>query len=162
EGRGVVAKVIVQRGTLRVGDAIVCGSASGHVKAMYDTLNPRRKVEEAGPSTPVNVTGMDVPPAAGDKFYVLDDIAQSREIAGQRHDQTRIASLGTSAPTHVTLENLFDRLGGSQVQTLNIILRADVRGSIEAILKEFGKLEHPEVKIKVLQATVGGISEADI
>jgi translation initiation factor IF-2 len=163
EGRGVVAKLVVQRGTLRVGDPIVCGAASGHVKAMYDTLNPRRKLEEAGPSTPVNVTGLDVTPAAGDKFYVLDDIAEVRDIALQRHNQTRIATLGTTAPGHVTLENLFERLGQSrEVQTLNLILRADVRGSIEAILKEFGKLEHPEVKIKVLQATVGGVSEADV
>jgi translation initiation factor IF-2 len=162
EGRGVVAKLIVQRGTLRVGDAVVCGTASGHVKAMYDTLNPRRKLDAAGPSTPINVTGLDVAPAAGDKFYVLDDIGQAREIAQQRHDQTRLATLGTGAPAHVTLENLFERLETKQVQTLNIILRADVRGSIEAMLKEFGKLEHPEVKVKVLQATVGGISEADV
>jgi translation initiation factor IF-2 len=161
EGRGVVAKLLVQRGTLRVGDAIVCGVASGHVKAMYDTLHPRKKVEEAGPSTPVNVTGLDIAPGAGDKFYVLDDIAESRDIAQQRHNQTRQAALG-AGPVHVTLENLFDRLGTQQAATLNIILRADVRGSIEAILKEFGKLEHPEVKIKVLQATVGGISEADV
>ena len=76
--------------------------------------------------------------------------------------RTRLATLGTGAPAHVTLENLFERLGTRQVQTLNIILRADVRGSIEAMLKEFGKLEHPEVKVKVLQATVGGISEADV
>lgn len=162
EGRGVVAKLIVQRGTLRVGDAVVCGSASGHVKAMYDTLQPRRKMEEAGPSMPVNVTGLDVAPAAGDKFYVLEDIAEAREIASQRHTQGRLATLGTGAPVHITLENLFQRLVTQEVQTLNIILRADVRGSIEAILKEFGKLEHPEVKIKVLQATVGGISEADV
>jgi translation initiation factor IF-2 len=162
EGRGVVAKLIVQRGTLRVGDAVVCGSSSGHVKAMYDTLQPRRKLEEAGPSTPVNVTGLDIAPNAGDKFYVLHDIAEAREIASQRHAQGRLAALGTGAPEHVTLENLFQRLGTAEVQTLNIILRADVRGSIEAMLKEFGKLEHPEVKIKVLQATVGGISEADV
>jgi translation initiation factor IF-2 len=162
EGRGVVAKLIVQRGTLHVGDAVVCGSASGHVKALYDTLNPRRKLEEAGPSTPVNVTGLDVAPAAGDKFFVLDSIAEARDIAAQRHLQSRLANLGTGAPAHVTLENLFERLGTSEVQTLNIILRADVRGSIEAMIKEFGKLEHPEVKIKVLQATVGGISEADV
>jgi translation initiation factor IF-2 len=162
EGRGVVTKLLVQRGTLRVGDAIICGIASGHVKAMYDTLNPRRKVEEAGPSTPVNVTGLDIPPGAGDKFYAMDDIAGAREIAHQKHDQMRAETLGTTAPVHVTLENLYDRLGKHEVQTLNIILRADVRGSIEAILKEFGKLEHPEVKIKVLQSTVGGISEADV
>jgi translation initiation factor IF-2 len=161
EGRGVVAKLLVQRGTLNVGDAIVCGVASGHVKAMYDTLYPRKKIDSAGPSTPVNVTGLDVAPGAGDKFYVLDDIAEARYIAQQRLNQTRQAALG-AGPVHVTLENLFDRLGSQQAATLNIILRADVRGSIEAILKEFGKLEHPEVKIKVLQATVGGISEADV
>ena len=162
EGRGVVAKLLVQRGTLHVGDAIVCGEASGHVKALYDTLKPTHKLDEAGPSTPVNITGLDLAPAAGDKFFVLEDISRTREIARLRHDQTRLATLGTAGPVHVTLENLFDRLVTAEVQTLNIILRADVRGSIEAIIKEFGKLEHPEVKIKVLQATVGGISEADV
>ncbi len=140
----------------------MCGAASGHVKAMFDTLQPRRKLEEAGPSMPVNVTGLDIAPGAGDKFYVVPDIAKAREIASQRHTQGRLATLGTGAPEHVTLENLFQRLVTQEVQTLNIILRADVRGSIEAMLKEFEKLEHPEVKIKVLQATVGGISEADV
>ncbi len=162
EGRGVVAKLLVQRGTLHVGDAVVCGEASGHIKAIYDTLKPTQKLEEAGPSMPVNVTGLDQAPGAGDKFYVLDDISHAREIGRRLHDQTRLATLGIAGPVHVTLENLFDRLVTAEVRTLNIILRADVRGSIEAILKEFGKLEHPEVKIKVLQATVGGISEADV
>jgi translation initiation factor IF-2 len=161
EGRGVVAKVIVQKGTLRIGDSIVCGSSSGHIKAMYETLDPRKKTRQAGPSMPVNITGLDVAPAAGQRFYALDDIAKARGIAAKREEATRRAALG-SQPVHVTLENLFDRLGKNEVQTLNIILRADVRGSIEAILKELTKLEHPEVKIKVLQATVGGISEADI
>jgi translation initiation factor IF-2 len=161
EGRGVIAKLLVQRGTLKVGDAVVCGMSSGHIKAMYDTLNPRKKIEEAGPSMPVNVTGLDIAPGAGEKFFAMDDIGAARDIAQRRLTQTRVAALG-AAPVHVTLENLFDRLGSHEVQTLNIILRADVRGSIEAILKEFGKLDHPEVKIKVLQATVGGISEADV
>jgi translation initiation factor IF-2 len=161
EGRGVVAKLIVQNGTLRVGDALVCGSAYGRVKAMYDTLRPQVTHDEAPPSTPLNVTGLNVAPAAGERFYVLDDIATAREIAGQREDKSRIAALG-GGPVHVTLENLFDRLGQKEAQTLNIILRADVRGSIEAIQKELTKLIHPEVKIKVLQATVGGITEADV
>jgi translation initiation factor IF-2 len=161
EGRGVVAKLIVQNGTLKVGDAVVCGSAYGRVKAMYDTLNPHILHPEAGPSMPVNVTGLDVAPAAGERFYVLPDIATAREIAEERAGKTRRAALGV-APEHVTLENLFDRLGQKEVQTLNIILRADVRGSIEAIQKEFTKLVHPEVKIKILQATVGGITEADV
>jgi translation initiation factor IF-2 len=161
EGRGVVAKFIVQKGTLSIGDSIVCGSASGHIKAMYDTLDPHKKVREAGPSMPVNVTGLDIAPAAGQRFYALDDIANARQIAAKREEASRRAVLG-SRPVHVTLENLFDRLGKDETQTLNIILRADVRGSIEAILKELTKLEHPEVKIRVLQATVGGVSEADI
>jgi translation initiation factor IF-2 len=102
-----------------------------------------------------------VAPAAGERFYVLPDIATAREIAEERAGRSRRAALGV-APEHVTLENLFDRLGQKEVQTLNIILRADVRGSIEAIQKEFTKLVHPEVKIKILQATVGGITEADV
>jgi translation initiation factor IF-2 len=161
EGRGVVAKFIVRKGTLRVGDAVVCGAASGHIKAMYETLPPYKKVGEATPSMPVSVTGLDIPPQAGQHFYVIQDIAKARDIAFKRAETSRRVILG-SRPVHVTLENLFDRLGKDEVKTLNIILRADTRGSIEAILKEFTKLEHPEVKIKVLQATVGGVSEADV
>ncbi len=161
EGRGVVAKLIVQNGTLKIGDALVCGSAYGRVKAMYDTLRAHVLYHEAGPSLPVNVTGLNVAPAAGEHFYVLDDIATARQIAEDRGGKVRRQALG-GTPAHVTLETLFDRLGQKEAQTLNIILRADVRGSIEAIQKEFTKLVHPEVKIKVLQATVGGITEADV
>jgi translation initiation factor IF-2 len=160
--RGVVSKFIVQNGTLRVGDILVCGQAYGRVKAMSDTLNDKLRVETAGPSMPVNLSGLDQAPAAGEHFYVLPDIAEAREIAEARADQERSQSLGLGVE-HVTLENLFDRLDGAdEVQTLNIILRADVRGSIEAIQKELEKLEHPEVRIKILQATVGGVSEADV
>lgn len=161
--RGIVAKVLVQNGTLHVGDIIVCGQAHGRVKAMYDTLNERKRVTSAGPSEPVNITGLDVAPSAGSRFYVLDDIATAREIAQQRAESERAASLGAAGYRHVTLETLFDRLEHSEeVQTLNIILRADVRGSIEAIEKEFSKLEHPEVRVKLLQKSVGGITEADV
>lgn len=161
EARGVSAKVIVQKGTLKVGDVIVCGAAHGRVKAMYDTLRTNQTIDEAGPSMPVNVTGLDIAPNAGDHFYVVDDIAKAREVAQKRAAQQRASTLG-GGPEHVTLENLFEKLGGEGVRTLNLILRADVRGSIEAIQKELGKLMHPEVQIKVLQATVGGISEADV
>jgi len=161
EGRGVVAKLIVQAGTLKVGDAVVCGSAYGRVKAMYDTLKPTRQHQQAGPSMPVNVTGLNVAPAAGEHFFVLPEISVAREIAEKREGMSRRAALGME-PQHVTLENLFDHLGQKEVKTLNMILRADVRGSIEAIQKELTKLVHPEVKIKILQATVGGISVADV
>ncbi|HZZ71459.1 MAG TPA: translation initiation factor IF-2 [Pirellulales bacterium] len=161
EGRGIVTKLIVQNGTLRVGDAIVCGEAAGRVKAMYDTLRSNVQYQEAGPSMPIDVTGLDVAPQAGEHFYVLPDIMQARQIAEQRATRTRATSL-SGGQIHVTLENLFDRLGQAETKTLNVILRSDVRGSIEAIQKELTKLEHPEVKIRILQATVGGVSEADV
>jgi translation initiation factor IF-2 len=163
-GRGIVAKMIVQNGTLRVGDVLVCGDTYGRVKAMYDTLDPRVRYEEDGPSMPVNVTGFEAAPGAGDHFYVLDDIANARAVADSRAESLRHDSLtGGAAAQHVTLENLFDRLeGANEIQTLNVILRADVRGSIEAILKELTKLEHPEVKVRMLQTSVGGITEADV
>lgn len=161
--RGIVAKMLVQNGTLRVGDVIVCGQAHGRIKAMYDTLNDRRRIDEAGPSIPVNITGLDSAPSAGSRFYVLDDIAKAREIALSRAQNERSTMLGASGFQHVTLETLFDRLDRSgEVKTLNVILRADVRGSIEAIQKELTKLDHPEVKIRILQKSVGGITEADV
>jgi translation initiation factor IF-2 len=162
EDRGVVAKLLVQKGTMHVGDVIVCGPAYGRVKAMYDTLDSNKRHQQAGPSTPVNVTGLNVAPGAGDRFYALDDISQARQLAQQRTAEMRERELSEVVP-HVTLETLFERLGQEdKVQTLHIILRADVRGSIEAIRKELTKLEHPEVQIKILQATVGGITEADV
>jgi translation initiation factor IF-2 len=161
EGRGVVAKLLVQNGTMKVGDVIVCGGAHGRVKAMYDTLDPHKTYEEAGPSTPVNVTGLNVPPGAGDHFYVLNDITQARDIAEKRSEHSRKMTLG-GVTGHVTLETLHEKLGSDEVKNLNLILRADVRGSIEAIQKELGKLAHPEVQVKILQASVGGISEADV
>jgi translation initiation factor IF-2 len=161
--RGVMAKMIVQNGTLHVGDVIVCGQAHGRIKSMHDTLDAKIRYEEAGPSMPVNVWGLDMAPAAGEHFYVLDDIGLARDIAEARAQRERSATLDRGDDHHVTLENLFDRLeGANEVSTLNVILRADTRGSIEAIQKELTKLEHPEVKLKMLQAMVGGVSEADV
>ncbi len=161
EGRGVITKLLVQNGTLNVGDAIVCGDAFGRVKAMYDTLNPRKTYESAGPSTPVNLTGLDIAPGAGLPFYVVEDVIRAREIAEKRAAEARAVVL-SGGFRHVTLETLHERLGDKDVGTLNLILRADVRGSIEAIQKELGKLVHPEVQIRVLLATVGGVTEADV
>jgi translation initiation factor IF-2 len=160
EGQGVVACLLVQKGTLQVGDAVVCGEANGTVKSMQDTLK-HRKVKEAGPSRAVMVAGFDIAPGAGERFQVVDAIALAREVASKRTDIRRQTNL-LSAPVHVTFENLTERLGTQKTPTLNLIIRADVRGSIEAILKELEKLEHPEVRIRILQASVGGISEADI
>ncbi|MFM9010308.1 MAG: translation initiation factor IF-2 [Planctomycetota bacterium] len=160
EGRGVVACLLVQKGTLNIGDPLVCGEATGNVKSMFDPLT-RRKVTEAGPARPVFVTGLDVPPGAGERFQEVESIALAREVALKRHEIRRHSNLA-NAPVHVTLETLAERLGSDKAPTLNLILRADVRGSIEAILKELQKLDHPEVKIRVLQATVGGVTEADV
>jgi len=161
-GRGPVAKVLVQKGTLRSGDIVVCGTAYGRVKALYDTLDARKRWKEAGPSTPVDLIGLDGVPEAGSRFVVVPDIAQARRIAEHRAEQIRRRELA-SARAHVTLENLFDQLSQSQEKkSLNILLRADTRGSIEAILKEITKIENPEVQIKVVQALVGGITAADV
>jgi len=167
-GKGVIAKMMVQGGTLNVGDVIVCGSAHGRVKAMYDTLHPRKKLKTAGPSTPVNLTGLDVAPEAGDKFYVLDDIVQAREIASSREFKSRQKSL-SGITTKVSLEEIQRRLETgnladttAELITLNLIIRADVRGSIEAIEKELKKIEHPEIRIRVLQSLVGGVTVADV
>ena len=165
--RGVVAKLLVQNGTLRVGDTLVCGTAHGRVKAIYDTLRSHVKIKEAGPSTPVNVTGLDVAPDAGARFYVLDDVGQARELAVQRDVLSRQQSLSNQS-AHVSFEEFQQRLADGRLTddgesaTLNLILRADVRGSIEAIRKELGKLEHPEVRIKLLQTSVGGVTLADV
>jgi translation initiation factor IF-2 len=161
-GQGVVAKVLVQNGTLRLGDVVLCGTAYGRVKVMYDTFDEDKMVEEAPPSTPVSLVGLDMAPKAGSKLCVLEDISDARVIAEQRQEEERLNELA-EVQSHVTLETLFQRISSAQtVQMLNVIIRADVRGSIEAIKKELGKLEHPEVKIKILQATVGGITEADV
>ncbi|MCA9267319.1 MAG: translation initiation factor IF-2, partial [Planctomycetales bacterium] len=166
-GRGVVAKLMVQNGTLKVGDIIVCGAAHGRVKAMYHTLKPGKKLKQAGPSMPVNVTGFDVAPEAGDPFIVLQDIAQAREIAERRGEEKRRTSL-SGVRRHVTFIEFQEKLaagtlgGGNEPAILNLILRADVRGSIEAIQKELSKLDHPEVKVRILQASVGGVTVGDV
>ncbi len=161
-GQGVICKALVQNGTLRTGDVVLCGSAYGRVRVMYDTLDSKKVIQEAAPSTPVSLIGLDVAPSAGSLFCVLDDISDARSIAEKRLAEEHNTELADNQP-HVTLETLFQRMSGAQTtQTLNVIIRADVRGSIEAIRKELGKLDHPEVKIKILQATVGGVTEGDV
>ncbi len=165
--RGVIAKVMVRNGTLRVGDIIVCGSTFGRIKAIYDTLHRNKQLTEAGPSMPVNITGLEKAPEAGEKFYVLDDITQAREIASARENSLRSDSLaGTSQK--VSFETFQELLQSGRLAKrddkviLNLIIRADARGSLEAIEKELTKLEHPEVELRILQKSVGGISVADV
>ncbi len=158
EGRGVVATVLVQDGTLHVGDIIVCGDGFGRVRALLDDQG--RAVLEAGPSTPVEVTGLDEVPTAGEKFAVLDDVSRARAIAEDRRGRTRGAHLGEK--TSITLETLFSSISQQKIKSLNLILKADVQGSIEALTKELEKLENPEVPIRILLKAVGGITESDV
>ncbi|WP_435011659.1 translation initiation factor IF-2 [Tundrisphaera lichenicola] len=158
EGRGVVATVLVQDGTLKVGDAIVCGDGFGRVRALFDDKG--RSVNEAGPSMPVEVSGLDEVPTAGEKFAVIEDITRAREIVDIRRLRTRGVALGERQS--ITLENLYSKMAEQKVKTLNLILKADVQGSLEALVKELEKLENPEVPIRILLKGVGGISESDI
>ncbi len=162
EGRGVVAKLIVQNGTLKVGDAWSAARPTAASRRCTTRCDPASRISRPGRAMPVNVTGLDVAPAAGEHFYVLQDIATAREIAENARARSRRAALGTQAHARDAGKPLRAARPEGSCNTLNIILRADVRGSIEAIQKEFTKLEHPEVKIKILQATVGGVTEADV
>lgn len=165
--KGVVSKLIVTNGTMKVGDVIVCGGAFGKVKAIHHTLHANKQLKEAGPSTPVSVIGLDIAPGAGDPFYVMSDVSKAREIAMTRRDRSRSQSL-SGTTVRVSFDEFQRRLEEgtlaetNEVTTLNMILRADVRGSIEAIQKELEKLAHPEVRINILQATVGAVTSADI
>jgi translation initiation factor IF-2 len=158
EGRGAVARVLVQDGTLKVGDVMVCGDGFGRVRALRDDKG--KSIEEAGPSTPVEVSGLDSVPTAGEKFAVIADITHARDIAETRRERTRGVALGERQS--ITLENLYSKMAEQKIKSLNLILKADVQGSLEALSKELEKLENPEVPIRVLLKGVGGISESDI
>ncbi len=164
--RGVMAKLVVQNGTLSVGDVIVCGGSYGRVRAMYDTLT-NKPITEAGPSVPVNVLGFDEAPGAGERFHVLDDIVKAREIAETRSDTSSQQSLSGNS-TKISFDKFQEMLEdgsiglASERARLNVIIRADAKGSLEAIEKELSKLDHPEVEIRVLQKSVGGVSLADV
>ena len=158
EGRGVVATILVQDGTLRVGDSIVCGDGFGRVRALFNDKG--ESITEAGPSMPVEVSGLDAVPTAGEKFAVVDDITRAREIVDIRRGRSRGINLGERQS--ITLENLYSKMAEQKVKNLNLILKADVQGSLEALVKELEKLENPEVPIRVLLKGVGGISESDI
>jgi translation initiation factor IF-2 len=154
EGEGVRATLLVQDGTLRRGDVVLCGASYGHVRQMYDDLG--RPIQEAGPSVPVRITGLDEVPNADDPFLVVPDLSTAREVADKRKDKLREATMLKRTP--VTLENL----SAAQIAELKIILKADFRGSIEAIRKELDKFHHEEVRIRILHTGIGGITESDV
>lgn len=158
EGRGVLATILVQDGTLKVGDVMVCGDAFGRVRALFNDLG--QSVQQAGPSTPVEISGLDLVPTAGERFAALDDITRAREIAEARRGRTRGVALGDHQA--ITLENLFSKMAEQKLKSLNLIIKADVQGSLEALTKELEKLENAEVPIRILMKGVGGIGESDI
>jgi translation initiation factor IF-2 len=162
-GRGPVASVIVEQGTLRVGDPIVAGAAWGKVKALVDERGDQ--VKEAPPSTPVQVLGFSEPPDAGDELRVTPELAQARTIGEARAHRYRVAGhvpAATSALGGAKLEDLFEQIQRGETATLNLILKADVRGSLEAVTESLRKLERDDVKLSFVHRGVGGITEYDV
>ena len=156
--RGPVATFLVQSGTLKVGDAVVAGLYAGKVRAMFDDKG--RQVKEAGPSMPVEVLGLEGVPMAGDKFYVVESLEKARKIAEKRQELARESAL--EKEKRVSLEELFAKMQAGEVKELNIVLKADAQGSIEAIRKSLEELSTDEVKVNVIHAGVGPITENDI
>lgn len=158
KGRGPVATVLVQSGTLKRGDVVLAGSSYGRVRAMLDE-NGKNAVE-AGPSIPVEIQGLTEVPGAGDEFMVLSDERRAREIATFRQGKYRDVKLAKQQAAK--LENMFENMGQGEVQTLALIIKADVQGSQEALATSLLKLSTPEVKVQIVHAAVGGISESDV
>ena len=159
-GRGPVATMLVHRGTLRVGDAIVAGDAHGKVRALHDYRG--EKVKEAKPGTPVEILGFDVPPPAGELARVVENEREARQLAQRRGQRLRTEQLAQRSKGGVSLETLFSQLQEGAVQDLNLIVKGDVGGSVEAAVSELAKFEHREVRVNVIHQGVGPITEGDI
>ncbi|WP_423130401.1 translation initiation factor IF-2 [Gaoshiqia sp. Z1-71] len=157
-GRGYVATVLVQNGTLRQGDILLAGQYYGHVKAMFNERNQR--IQEAGPSEPVIILGLDGAPQAGDKFNVLENEREARQIANKREQLSREQGLRTQK--HITLDEIGRRIAIGNFQELNLIVKGDVDGSIEALSDSLIKLSTEEIQVNVIHKAVGAISESDI
>jgi translation initiation factor IF-2 len=157
KGRGPVATVLVQSGTLKKGDIVLAGSSFGRVRAMLDENG--KSTDEAGPSIPVEIQGLTEVPQAGDDFMVMGDERRAREIATFRSGKYRDVKL--SKQQAAKLENMFEQAGAG-AQTLGLIVKADVQGSQEALAQSLNKLSTPEVKVQIVHAAVGGISESDV
>ncbi|MFG0257350.1 MAG: translation initiation factor IF-2 [Phycisphaerales bacterium JB043] len=157
QGRGSVASILVQDGTLKVGDFIVCGRAFGRVR---DITNDRgERVDEAGPAMPVQISGIDTIPDAGDKFYIVDSLKKAEDAAEQRREHERETEL--SQPK-VTLESMLGQLKAGDTQELRVLIKADVQGSLDVLKKSAEDIHNDEVRVRVLHAAVGGITESDV
>ena len=157
-GRGAIANLLVQNGTLKQGDVIVAGDSHGRIKSMFDDHG--RQVKEAGPSSPISVMGLDEPPAAGDRFEVVKNIKVARTIVNDR--QLQASSGGGGALTPMSLEEFFSRVQNSESKELLLIVKVDVNGSLEPVINSLEELSNDEVKINILHADVGSISENDV
>ncbi|SFC08039.1 translation initiation factor IF-2 [Bacillus sp. OV322] len=158
KGRGTVATLLVQNGTLKIGDPIVVGNSFGRVRAMVNDLG--RRVKDAGPSTPVEITGLNEVPQAGDRFIVFEDERTARQV-GETRAQRQLASQ-RNEKSRVTLDNLFEQMKQGEIKELNIIIKADVQGSAEAVAASLQKIEVEGAKVKIIHAGVGAITESDI
>jgi translation initiation factor IF-2 len=159
-GRGPVATMLIHRGTLRVGDAIVAGDALGKVRALYNYRG--EKLQEARPGDPVEILGFDKPPPAGELGRVVESERRARELATVRADRLRREQLAQQRPTGVSIERLFEQMQTGAVQDLNLIVKGDVVGSVEAVVSELAKIQHPEVRVNVIHSGVGAITENDV
>jgi translation initiation factor IF-2 len=160
-GRGPVATMLVHRGTLKIGDAIVAGDAWGRVRALYDYRGER--IDQASPGEPVEILGFNSPPPAGELARVVENERRARELAHQRGERLRREALAKqSARRGVSLENLFEEIQAGGVKDLNVVLKGDVQGSVEAIVSELAKIQHPEVRVNVIHTGVGAITENDV
>ena len=157
-GRGPVATVLVQNGTLHAGDTVIAGKAVGRVRVMTDERG--RKLENAGPSVPVEIIGLGEVPDAGDIFYAVDNERMARELVEQRKEKEKEER--NKAMQKVTLENLFDTIQQGNMKELNIIIKADVMGSVEAVRSSLLKLSNEEVRVNVIHGAVGAINESDV
>ncbi|CUP46812.1 Translation initiation factor IF-2 [Turicibacter sanguinis] len=158
KGRGPVATLLVENGTLRVGDAIVVGNTHGRVRAMVNDLNQR--IEAAGPSTPIEITGLNDVPQAGDRFMVFPSEKEARQIADQRTANAR--ELGNKPGKAVSLDDLFSQIQEGEMKELNVIIKGDVQGSVEALSGSLQKIDVEGVKINIIRASVGTITETDV
>lgn len=158
KGRGPVASILVQNGTLHTGDIVVAGMAVGHVRAMTDDKGNR--VTSAGPSVPVEITGLDDVPTGGDTFNAVTDERLARELVEQRKHEKKEAEF--NAQTKVTLDNLFDQMKLGEVKELKIIVKADVQGSVEAVRQSLEKLSNEEVRVNIIHGAVGAVNESDV
>jgi translation initiation factor IF-2 len=158
KGRGPIATALIENGTLHIGDPIAAGTTFGRVRAMYNSHG--KKIKVAGPASSVEITGLNDIPTAGDKFYATEEERQARAMAEKRYTELRVATL--KKPPHISLEDLFDQIKQGQIKDLNIIVKADAHGSVEALKTSLSKLENEEVRVSVIHANVGTITESDI